>query len=202
MLITDETAKKVGSDVYSQFGEDGIIEYVLGRTGTFNKWCLEVGAHDGVFFSNTKRLRDNGWHAVLIEADQALIEQTREHQTEAVKVIHATVEPIGESSIDSILRDAGAPGHPDLISIDVDGIEYELWSHLIAQPRVMVIEFAYMSEETSGVDGNGQWSYRDMISLGKMKGYEPVTATETNLIFVRRDLSHRFVSTSGVVSAT
>lgn len=192
MLITEQQKQSVASDVYSQFGEDGIIEYVLDRTGTFNKWCLEVGAHDGEFFSNTKRLRDQGWNAVLIESNGALIDKTREFQTETVKVIHATVEPIGESSIDSILREAGAPRNPDLISIDVDGIEYELWSHLMASPRVMVIEFAYQSEETSGVDGNGQWSYRDMLALGERMGYEPVTATTTNLIFVRRDLRDRF----------
>lgn len=56
-------------NIYSQNGEDGILEAIFERIGTANQWCCECGAADGVFFSNTKRLIDAGWSAVLIEAD-------------------------------------------------------------------------------------------------------------------------------------
>jgi FkbM family methyltransferase len=51
---------------YSQFGEDRDLEgRFQGRTGYF----LDIGAADGVSFSNTLRLEQLGWHGLLIEAD-------------------------------------------------------------------------------------------------------------------------------------
>lgn len=49
---------------YSQNNEqDIILEYFLNRQGKF----LDIGAYDGVTFSNTKALSELGWGGVLIE---------------------------------------------------------------------------------------------------------------------------------------
>ena len=48
----------------SQFGEhEFILKHFAGRTGRF----LDVGAFDGVTFSNTKPLADLGWSGVCVE---------------------------------------------------------------------------------------------------------------------------------------
>lgn len=52
----------------SQYGEDAfILEHFAGRTGAF----LDVGAHDGVTFSNTRLLADAGWSGVCVEPSPA-----------------------------------------------------------------------------------------------------------------------------------
>ena len=56
------------SNTYTQFGEDGLIAACLEKIGETNRHCFEIGAADGRFFSNTLRLREDGWRAVLIEA--------------------------------------------------------------------------------------------------------------------------------------
>lgn len=63
--------KERRKNVYSQFGEDGLLEAIFERIGAANRWCCECGAADGVFFSNTRALitNDYQWSAVLIEAD-------------------------------------------------------------------------------------------------------------------------------------
>ena len=47
--------------IYSQFGEDGILEEILKRLGEQNidKWCVEFGARDGISDSNTYNLINN-----------------------------------------------------------------------------------------------------------------------------------------------
>lgn len=53
---------------YSQFGEDKHLHenyFHLTEKGTF----LELGAMDGVLYSNTKTLEDRGWTGYLIEPD-------------------------------------------------------------------------------------------------------------------------------------
>lgn len=48
----------------SQYGEhELILKHFAGRRGKF----LDVGAHDGKIFSNTRCLYDNGWAGVLVE---------------------------------------------------------------------------------------------------------------------------------------
>lgn len=50
---------------YSQYGEDLIIEkFFNGKVGNL----LDLGANDGITFSNSKLFIDKGWGGVLIEA--------------------------------------------------------------------------------------------------------------------------------------
>lgn len=50
--------------MYSQSSEEKIIlDYFNGQTGSF----LDVGANNGVTFSNTRALAERGWKGVLIE---------------------------------------------------------------------------------------------------------------------------------------
>ncbi|MDP6579022.1 MAG: hypothetical protein QF681_00080 [Vicinamibacterales bacterium] len=53
----------------SQAGEDGIIREIVRRLQLSDGWFVELGAGDGVLFSNTYALRRNGWRGVGIESD-------------------------------------------------------------------------------------------------------------------------------------
>ena len=59
-------------NIFSQYGEDGIIEEIFKRLeGVSDKQCCEFGAWDGKFLSNTCNLITNhNYEAVLIEADE------------------------------------------------------------------------------------------------------------------------------------
>ena len=62
---------RFGRKVHSQGAEDGVTEEIFRVIGTRSKWCVEFGAWDGVFLSNTCNLiRNHGWSAVLIEGDK------------------------------------------------------------------------------------------------------------------------------------
>src|ERR1700751_2274885 len=57
-------------DVYSQAGEDGIVQAILNAIGERDHWCVEFGAWDGQRFSNTRNLIESYFYnAVLIEGD-------------------------------------------------------------------------------------------------------------------------------------
>jgi len=62
-------------NVFSQFGEDEIIDSFLDMVSgnhRLTNWCVEFGAWDGQFLSNTCNLiKSRGFHAVLIEGDSA-----------------------------------------------------------------------------------------------------------------------------------
>ena len=52
--------------VYSQAGEDGIIEKIFQTLDIKNGWYCEFGAGDGYWISNTRKLREEGWNGVYI----------------------------------------------------------------------------------------------------------------------------------------
>jgi hypothetical protein len=174
----------------SQFGEDGLIEAVFARIGHTTRWCFEVGAADGLFFSNTKRLRDLGWHAILIEGDGRLAQECRNFENDRVQVVH---ERIDSGSLDAILARCGSP-RPDLGVIDIDGQDYWAWKGLVTRPRVMLVEFMYVNENMTDptfipAEGEpGQAGLEAIIGLGVEKGYMPLATTYCNVLFVDKDV--------------
>ena len=55
-------------DVFSQSGEDGIIQKILEIIPDKNNWSAEFRAWDGVYLSNVVDLiKNTGYSAVLIE---------------------------------------------------------------------------------------------------------------------------------------
>jgi len=58
---------------YSQYGEDLVIDAILGnkKTGFF----IDIGANDPAIFSNTKRFYDRGWSGVNIEPNPTLFKR-------------------------------------------------------------------------------------------------------------------------------
>lgn len=181
-------------NVYSQNGEDGILEAIFERIGTANRWCCECGAADGVFFSNTKRLIDAGWSAVLIEADAKQYEKlTVTHQgNSAVSCWNYRVTP-DKASFDEILAHKAAPTDLDLLVIDVDGQDYWLFNSLVKyRPRVVVVEYDPNADPdfVPPLNGEGQAGLQAVIRLGVGKRYYPVCATWCNVIFVQQDLVH------------
>lgn len=92
--------------MYSQNDEEAVIaKFFQGRTGRF----LDIGAHDGVRLSNTRRLAENGWGGTLVEPSpgpfSALMDAYKGRDD--VKLIHAAVLP--ESSRGSSLFESTGP---------------------------------------------------------------------------------------------
>lgn len=186
ILIDQRFAWLSGKDFNetSQFGEDGLIGAVFDRIGTTNKWCFEVGAHDGLYFSNTKRMRDAGWLAVLIESHDGHFEKLRQFKSVQVFCIHEHIEP---SSLDRILSECGAPKDMDFGVIDIDGQDSHVWRGMQEyNPRVMLVEFHTGPKDFEPELGatKGQSGSDVIAAIGKEKGYALVMQTYVNALFV------------------
>lgn len=100
-------------DEYSQTGEDGIIEKILEVLPCNDKWCVEFGAWDGLFLTNTRNLiLSKGFSAVLIEADKKkFLELQRNYvqQENRVTPINRFVGFGDNDNLDRILSDTPIP---------------------------------------------------------------------------------------------
>ena len=180
------------SNVTSQFGEDGILAEIFRRIGAPRRSCVEFGAWDGKYLSNTWALwHEQGWRAVLIEGDRGRHDALARSLGGFPQVtpVCAYVQPEGENSLDNLLARQGLDEDFDLLSIDVDGEDYHIWRGLSRRrPRVVAIEYnPTIPPELELVQRKGEYfgaSARALVSLARAKGYRLACCTKTNCIFV------------------
>ena len=122
--------------VSSQFGQDGIIEHILDVIGEGTKRCVEFGFGEECNTANL--LSNHGWRGVLMDVELGVVSGGKLRWGEAVTAIQAFIEP---SNIDDILK-TYSPPNPDLLSVDIDGMDYHVWKAITSiDPRVVVIEY-------------------------------------------------------------
>src|SRR3954466_14198505 len=107
------------ADVYSQTGEDGIIEKILEMLPARNNWCVEFGAWDGKYLSNTLNLINHKeYSAVLIEGSKAKFPELKNNFADNPKVfpINAFVGFDTLNNLDTILGKTPIPKDFDFLS--------------------------------------------------------------------------------------
>ena len=190
VAILEMKLEKYEKKVYSQNGEDGIIDKIFSIIGTTNKYAVEFGVETGIE-CNTRFLRERkGWTCLLMDGNA---------ETEFVKKEHITAE-----NINSIFKKYNVPNEFDLLSIDIDGNDYWIWKAIdsIHIPRVVVIEYnasiLVTESKTIAYDPQHLWRGTDyfgasllaLVKLGKIKGYTLVgcDSTGSNSFFIKDEL--------------
>jgi hypothetical protein len=191
---------KFSKNIYSQNGEDGILAEILLRLriGTKDSWCVEFGAWDGILFSNTFALVEQGWNAVYIEGNPVRYRDLLNTKARYQKIIAIEAfvarQSNDENSLDKLLISTKIPKDFDLLSIDIDSYDCDVWESLSNyEPKIVVIEInssvlpGILWRHSGKTSGN---SFSSTLNVGKSKGYTLVCHTG-NLIFVRNDLFHK-----------
>ena len=187
-------------NIYSQNGEDGIIEEILDKLkcADIDKWCVEFGAWDGILLSNSYNLiKNKQYSAVLIEGDKAKFKDLNKNipQKEVVKICKF-IKFEGKDTLDEILKTTPIPMGFDLLSIDIDGCDYHIFDSLeYYRPKIICIEFnpsvpnevEYVQPRDFNVKRGA--SAKSIINLANKKGYDLVDITLCNIFLVRNDLS-------------
>jgi hypothetical protein len=129
------------SSVFSQNGEDGVIKRLFEVIGVTNRTCCEFGAWDGIVFSNTRQLILQGWSCLMIEGDEEKFRQLKKTyaQTPRVTCVQRYVDT-GANSLAAICAECGFPTEMDFLSIDIDGMDYEIFRTIKCRPRVVCVE--------------------------------------------------------------
>lgn len=180
----------VAFNTYSQTGEDGVLQAIFAVIGQGKQWCFECGASDGLFFSNTRRLLDQGWRGLLIDADAESFARLQTNSAafgDRVSCIFAKIND--ENRLESFLEQAGAPTDLDLAVIDVDGQDYYLLNSLLRyQPRVVLVEYDPNADPDfiPTLGGQGQAGWRAIFKLACGKLYTPVFQSKWNIVLVKR----------------
>lgn len=196
-----ESKKSVFS---SPHGEDGIIEYIFNiiyPKGSYEDEdphrCIDVGAHNGVFGSNTRNLIiSHNWSSLQIEGDPARAAECKESFNKYNVVTDCCFVDYnfsGKNTLDKIIARNNFSRIIDFISIDVDGLDFYIFENMQISPILVCIEVQsivdqlthtpYHIDKASLNIGQGLTVMTDMANK---KGYELIFYTG-NAFYIRKE---------------
>lgn len=194
--------------VFSQFGEDGILQYLIRETG--------IARHETSFVefgvqnyneSNTRFLLMNDhWKGMIIDGDKSYMDYVRNQDIYWRHDLTAVNAWIDRDNINQLIGDAGFSGDIGLLSVDIDGNDYWVWEKInVVNPVIVVTEWnsVFGPEHAISVPydpafqrANAHYSclyWGASISafahLAEQKGYALIGSNTVgnNLFFVRKD---------------
>lgn len=139
--------RDVGFSVNSQSDEDGILLFLFSVIGVSTRRCVEICAGDGIESNTANLILNHGWHGLLADGEEASVERGRRFFAESpFTYVYPPVfvcSWVTRSNITELLRTNGFSGEIDLLSLDLDGVEYWIWDALDGvRPRIVVVEYA------------------------------------------------------------
>jgi len=192
--------KKFEDKIGCQNGEAGILNHLFSIIKPEHKRFVEFG-YDSEF--NCYNLLQNcGWGGLLIDCDPSayMLALARFGHRKDLKLLQAMVTP---ENIDDLLHE-NLDSDVDLLSIDIDGLDYHVWKQITCiSPKVVVIEYnSSMGYERSitipTIQGFNRKNFtgvyhgaslRALTKLAKTKGMKLVgcESSGTNAFFVTED---------------
>jgi hypothetical protein len=130
---------------FSQNGEDGILLYVFGLIGMGERRCVEICAGDGIECNTANLIVNHGWDGLLFDGDKGLVERGRAYYSRLGDT--ASYPPrlvnswVTRENVNELLKQNGFDGPVDLLSLDLDGVDYWIWQAIeVIRPRVVIAE--------------------------------------------------------------
>lgn len=196
---------------FSQHGEDGILLYLFSLLGTTNKQAVEICAGDGVECNTANLIINHGWTGLLFDGDKHKINFGRHFYARNLNTLpHPPTLVnvwIDAEKVNALITDHDVDGEIDLLSLDMDGVDYWIWRALACiTPRVVVLEYNAAPGPDRAVTvpykRDFQWkkhsarsnywgaSLPAFVKLGRQKGYRLVGCERfgVNAFFVRSDV--------------
>ncbi|MDT8375600.1 MAG: hypothetical protein RQ867_02550 [Mariprofundaceae bacterium] len=193
--------------VFSQFGEDGIIQYLIRHVAIENHTFVEFGASNYLESNTRFLLINNNWSGLVIDGDPENVAMIKSDPIYWRHNLKAECSFITRDNINGLLESNGISGDIGLLSIDIDGNDYWVWKAITAiSPRIVVLEYnsRFGSDRAATIPYDENFirhqahhsllyygaSLKALVNLSRQKGYSFVgcNSNGVNAFFVRSDL--------------
>ena len=213
-ILTEQNNKKSISanindyefSVFSQWGEDGIIQFIVNTLNLKNKIFIEFGV-ETYHESNTRFLmmKDN-WSGLVIDGSKKNIDIIKNQSLYWKYSLKAVQSFITVDNINTTITENEINGEIGILSVDIDGNDYWVTEALnCINPIILIIEYnsTFGSERTISVPYDPTFvrtsahhsnlyygaSLAALTHLANNRGYALIgcNSNGNNAFFVRRD---------------
>ena len=192
--------------VFSQWGEDGIIQHLVRELGLGRDVFIEFGVQNYLESSTRFLLCNDNWAGLVIDGSEEHIHFIKSDPIYWRYNIKAECSFSTAENINGIISRNGISGEIGLLSVDIDGNDYWVWQAIdVVQPVITVVEYnarfgpdaavtipyepAFVRSEVHHSMLYFGASLKALCVLGKKKGYAFVgcNSAGNNAFFVRQD---------------
>ena len=190
--------------IFSQYGDDGIINYLTSNIKIYNKTFVEFGV-ENYEESNTRFLLEGfAWAGLVVDSLKKNIDHIKSQDYFWKYNLKAEKHFITVKNINKIIANNKISGKIGLLSIDIDGNDYWVWKAIkVIDPSIVVIEYnaRFGSKESKVIPYEESFdrsktnmcniyygaSLSALYKLGKKKGYSLVGTNKhgANAYFVK-----------------
>jgi hypothetical protein len=191
--------------VYSQWGDDGIIQWLIHNVNVDDPTFVEFGVQDYTESNTRFLLVNNNWEGLVLDGSAENIQYIKRDRIYHYHHLHAKCAFITAENINELISDRPFDRSVGILSIDIDGNDYWVWKALdVIQPAIVISEY-------NAVFGLNPWtipykndfvrlfddpktvffgaSLQSLCDLAEEKGYFFVgcNSAGNNAFFVRKD---------------
>ena len=201
-----ENIHDVEFSVFSQWGDDGIIQYLIHILDIKNETFIEFGVGNYMEANTRFLLVNNNWKGLIFDGSEK--NMTYVHQDAISWKFDITAKPlfITKDNINGAIKEAGFSGEIGILHIDIDGNDYWIWENIdVVNPEIVIMEYnsVFGNNAAISVPYSADFfvtnahhsnlffgaSLKAMCFLAEKKGYAFVGSNlnGNNAYFVRKD---------------
>jgi hypothetical protein len=192
--------------VFSQWGDDGIIQYLINNIDITDKSFVEFGVQNYTECNTRFLLINNNWRGLIMDGSERHMKSVQQDDIYWKHNIKAVPAFITKENINQLLTEQGFIGEIGLLHIDIDGNDYWVWQAVnVVNPVIVIVEYnsllgkdnawtvPYKADfvRTNAHHSNLYYgvSIKALCILAEEKGYAFVgcNSNGNNAYFVRKD---------------
>lgn len=128
--------------VFSQFGDDGIIQFLLSAVPVSNDRFVEFGVEDYREATTRFLMQNDNWRGLVMDSSAENIEAITSSYWYDNHELTTRTAWVTAENINGLLAEAGFTGPLGILHIDVDGNELHVWNSLdVADPDIVILEY-------------------------------------------------------------
>lgn len=201
-----ESLHEVEFKVYSQWGDDGIIQWLIQNLDFENRTFIEFGVSNYDEANTRFLMMNDNWSGFIMDGSKSNIEYIRNSDYYWKYDLTAKEAFIDRENVNALIKSSGFDKEVGILHIDLDGNDYWIWEELdVVSPTLLILEYnsVFGSERAITVPYDKDFvrtnahysnlyfgaSLLALCELSEKKGYRFIgcNSAGNNAFFVRED---------------
>ncbi|OYU95057.1 MAG: hypothetical protein CFE21_12170 [Bacteroidetes bacterium B1(2017)] len=128
--------------VFSQWGDDGIIDFLTAYLDFEHQTFLEFGVEDYSEANTRYLLKSKNWTGFVMDGSRQHIQKIQDGELYWQHELFAKEAFITAENINTLITEAGFANKLGLLHIDIDGNDYHIWKAITCiNPTLVIMEY-------------------------------------------------------------
>ena len=198
--------KDVEFSIFSQFGDDGIIQWLTQNLEIPNKTFIEFGVEDFSESNCRFLMMNDNWSGFVMDGSELNIKNLKSSYYYWKYELASKAVFINKDNINDLIQEQEFNREVGLLHIDIDGNDYYIWDEInVIEPIIVIVEYngifgkdrsLSVIYDEDFIRNNSHYSYllfgssiKSLYQLAEEKGYSFIGCNSggNNAYFVRND---------------